>query len=88
MSRRRQRLDAIEAAEARRYRAMVAAIAAEYGLTYDELTKGAEAFFNLPLPKQLAEVDRIADALRAEGMSMDDVEEIKADLTRYYQPPM
>ena len=80
------RLKRIEAARARRQRQEIAAMAAEHGLTYDELMAEAEAFFPLLLEDQLAKVDEIAAALQAEGMTMDDVDEVKATLTREYKP--
>jgi hypothetical protein len=72
--------------EAQRQRQEIAAVAAEHGLTYDELMQEAEAFFSLPLEDQLAKVDAIAAQLQAEGFSWDDVEEIKSTLTREYKP--
>ena len=80
------RLKRIEAAHARRQRQEIAAMAAEHGLTYDEFVEEAEAFFTLSLEDQLAKVDEIAAALQAEGMTMDDVDELKATLTREYKP--
>jgi hypothetical protein len=79
-------MDAIEAAQARHQRQKLEQMAAEVGLTADELLEEAEVFFRLSLDEQLREVDRIADALQGEGMSMDDVVEIKADLVRHYRP--
>jgi hypothetical protein len=49
--------------EAQRQRQEIAAVAAEHGLTYDELMQEAEAFFSLPLEDQLAKVDAIAAEL-------------------------
>jgi hypothetical protein len=71
--------------EARRRRREIAAMAAEHGLTYDEFMAEAEAFFARPLEDQLAEIDAIAAELQAEGMSWDDVEEIKGTLIREHQ---
>ena len=73
-------------AEARAQQVMIRQVAREYGLTYAELMEEAETFFRLPLAEQLAEVDRIAAALQAHGMSMDDVAEIKATLTTHDRP--
>jgi hypothetical protein len=72
--------------EAWRQRQEITAIAAEQGLTYDELMQEAHEFFALPLEEQLAKVDEIAAGLQAEGMSWDDVEEIKATLVQHYRP--
>jgi hypothetical protein len=72
--------------EARRQRQKLAAMAAEVGLTVDELLDEAHEFFRLSLEEQLAEVDEIAAALQAEGLSMDDLHELKATLTREYRP--
>jgi hypothetical protein len=69
--------------EARRQRQKLAAMAAEVGLSYDEMLEEAHEFFALPLAEQLAEVDRIVPELQAEGMTMDDIDDIKADLARY-----
>ena len=82
-----RRVARLEAAQARRrWRAEVTAMAAECGMSYAEFMEEAETFFRLPLAEQLAEVDRIAAALQAEGMSMDDVAEIKATLTTHDRP--
>jgi hypothetical protein len=72
--------------EAWRRRRAIAAMAAEVGLTAEQLLEEAEAFFSLSLEEQLAQVDEIAAALQAEGLSMDDVDELKATLTREYRP--
>jgi uncharacterized protein YoaH (UPF0181 family) len=72
--------------EAWRQRREIAAMAAEHGSTYDQFMEEAEAFFALSLEEQLAKVDEIADALRAEGMSWGDVDELKATLIREYRP--
>jgi hypothetical protein len=72
--------------EAWRQRQKLTAMAAEVGLTVDELLEEAHEFFSLPLAEQLAEVDRIAPHLQAEGMTMDGIDDIKADLARYYRP--
>jgi hypothetical protein len=82
----KHRLDAIEAARARRQRRMMAATAAEYGLSVDEFLEEAEAFFTLPLAEQLAQVDDIDAELRRQGMSMNNVADIKATLIREYRP--
>jgi hypothetical protein len=82
----KHRLDAIEAARARRQRRMMAATAAEYGLSVDEFLEEAEAFFTLPLVEQLAQVDDIDAELRRQGMSMNNVADIKATLIREYRP--
>jgi hypothetical protein len=81
----RRRLDAFEAAIARRQRRVVAVMAAELGLTYDELMEEAEAFLSQPLEAQLAEVDRLDAESRAQGIPWDEAEEIKATLTSKYQ---
>jgi hypothetical protein len=72
--------------EAQRQRREIAAMAAEHGLTADELLEEAELFFALPLDEQLAQVDAIAAELQAEGFSWDDVEEIKSTLVQHYRP--
>jgi hypothetical protein len=82
----KRRIDAIEATERRRERQWLARMAAECGLTVDELLAEAEDFFSLPLVEQLAEVDRINEGLQAEGLSMDAIEDIKATLIRKYRP--
>jgi hypothetical protein len=61
-------------------------MAAAQGLTYEELLEEAAAFFGLPLATQFERVDAIAIELQAEGLSWDDVDEIKATLTREYRP--
>jgi hypothetical protein len=66
-----------------RQRREIAAMAAEVGLTADELLVEAREFFARPLEEQLAQVDEIAEALRAEGLSWDDVAEIKATLVQH-----
>jgi hypothetical protein len=71
--------------EAGRRRREIAATAAQYGLTYEQLIEEAEMFFAQPLDAQLAQVDEIAAELQAEGMTMDDIDGIKADLVRYYR---
>jgi hypothetical protein len=68
-----------------RQRREIAAMAAEVGLTADELLQEAREFFALPLEEQLAKVDEIATELQAEGMSWDDVAEIKATLVQHYR---
>jgi hypothetical protein len=75
----KRRLEAIE-------RRMIAAMAVEQGLTYEELLEEAEEFFSLPLAVQLDKVDAIAAELQAEGLSWDDVEKIKATLILEYRP--
>jgi hypothetical protein len=72
--------------EARRRRRTIVAMAADVGLTAEELLEEAGAFFALSLEAQLAEVDEIAAALQAHGLSMDDVDDLKATLTREYRP--
>jgi hypothetical protein len=72
--------------EAHRQRQQLTAMAAEVGLTVAELLEEAGLFFALPLEEQLAKVDEIAEELRAEGMSADDLDDLKATLTREYQP--
>jgi hypothetical protein len=72
--------------EGRRQRRMIAAMAAEVGLTADELLEEAHEFFSLSLEDQLAQVDAIAAALQAEGLTMDDVDDLKATLRREYKP--
>jgi hypothetical protein len=79
------RLKRIEEARARRQQQEIAAMAAEHGLTYHQFMAEAEAFFSLSLEDQLAEIDRIAAELQAEGMSWDDVAEIKATLVQHYR---
>jgi hypothetical protein len=72
--------------EVRHWRREIAARAVEVGLTAEELLEEAEAFFALSLEDQLAKVDEIAAALQTEGMTMDDVDDLKAMLTREYRP--
>jgi hypothetical protein len=72
--------------EARRRRQQLTAMAAEVGLTVDELLEEAELFFALPLEEQLARVDEITEELRAQGFSTDDLDEMKDTLTREYRP--
>jgi hypothetical protein len=69
-----------------RRRREIAAMAAEVGLTADELLEEAHEFFALPLEEQLAKVDEIAAALQAEGLSMDDLDDLKTTLTRHHRP--
>jgi hypothetical protein len=69
--------------EARRQYRMIAATAAAYGLTADELMEEAHRFFGQSLDEQLADIDHIADELRAEGL---DVDELKSRLIREYRP--
>jgi hypothetical protein len=80
------RLKRLEQLEAEHQRRTIAALAAEQGLTYEELLEEAAEFFALPLATQLAKVDAIAAELQAEGLSWDEVEEMKATLTREYRP--
>ena len=82
----RRRLHAIETAHERHCRRMIATTAAQYGLSVDEFLAEAEAFFRLPLAEQLARVDALEAELRAEGMTMDDLDEIKETLVREYRP--
>jgi hypothetical protein len=72
--------------EGRRRRREITAMAAEVGLTADELLEEAHEFFSLSLEDQLAKVDAIAAALQAEGLTMDDVGDLKATLRREYKP--
>ena len=81
-----RRMDALEAAQARRQYRMIAATAAEYGLSADELMEEAHEFLALPLAEQLAEVDRIEAELRSAGFSTEDLADIKATLIREYRP--
>jgi hypothetical protein len=67
-------------------RRMITAMSAEQGLTYEEFLEEAEAFFSLPLAEQLAQVGDIDAELRRQGMSMDDIADIKATLIRKYRP--
>jgi hypothetical protein len=80
------RLKRLEQLEAEHQRRTINAMAAEQGLTYEELLEEAEAFFALPLAVQLDKVDAIAAELQAEGLSWDDVDEITSTLTREYRP--
>jgi hypothetical protein len=77
------RLNRLQAEYQRR---TITAIAAAQGLTYEELLEEAEAFFRLPLVEQLAKVDEIEAELRHDGMSWDDVADIKTTLIREYRP--
>ena len=86
MSNLQRRMDALEAAQARRQYRMIAATAAEYGLSADELLEEAHDFLALPLAEQLAEVDRIEAELRSAGFSTEDLADIKATLIREYRP--
>jgi hypothetical protein len=87
LERRLSRLEEAQAlAEAQRIRQMYATTAAEHGLTVEEFMEEAECFLSQSLEDQLAEIDRIAAALEAEGMTWDDVADIKATLTREYRP--
>jgi hypothetical protein len=67
-------------------RQKITAMAAEVGLTAEELLEEAEAFFALSLEEQLAQADEIAAALQAEGLSMDDLDDLKGTLRREYKP--
>jgi hypothetical protein len=67
-------------------RRMIAIMAAEQGLTYDELLEEAQLFFSLPLVEQLAKIDDIHEELCREGMSMEDITDMKAMLIREYRP--
>jgi hypothetical protein len=78
------RLNRLKRLEADHRRHTIAAIAAEQGLTYEELMEEAEEFLALPLAEQLAKVDAIAAELQAGGLSWADVEEIKTTLTQKY----
>jgi hypothetical protein len=80
------RLKRLEQLEAEHQRRTITAMAAEQGLTYEELLEEAEEFFALPLAVQLEKVDEIAAELQAEGLSMDDLNAIKATLIREYRP--
>jgi hypothetical protein len=81
-----RRITRLEAAAAERQgRQILGEIAAAEGLTVDELAQEAEAFLGLPLAAQLAEVDRIAAELAAQGLAMNDRDEIKAILVREYR---
>jgi hypothetical protein len=82
----KRRLDAIEVARARQQRRIIAATAAEYGLSVNEFLEEAEAFFTLPLAEQLAQVDDIDAELCRQGISMNDIADIKATLIREYRP--
>jgi hypothetical protein len=80
------RLKRLEQLEAEHQRRTITAMAAEQGLTYEELMEEAAEFFALPLATQLAKVDAIAAELQAEGLSWEDVDELKATLIREYRP--
>jgi hypothetical protein len=67
-------------------RCTITALAAAEGLTYEEMMAEAERFLSQSLEEQLAEIDGIAEALQAEGMTWDDVAELKATLTRECRP--
>jgi hypothetical protein len=82
----KRRLHSIEAARVRRRRREIAAMAAEHGLTYDEFTEEAEAFFAMPLEDQLAKVDAIEAELHEAGLSAEGMAEIKETLIRHYRP--
>jgi hypothetical protein len=72
--------------EVRSRRREIAVMAAEVGLTTEELLEEAHEFFALPLEDQLAKVDAIAEELRAEGMTMHDIDDLKDTLRRQYRP--
>jgi hypothetical protein len=74
------------AAAERQMRRIYAVAAAEMGVDPEELRQECEAFLALPLAEQLAEVDRLEAALRAEGQTMPEVDEIKATLIRECKP--
>jgi hypothetical protein len=80
------RLKRLEQLEAEHQRRTITAMAAEQGLTYEELLEEAAEFFALPLATQLEQVDAIAAELQAEGMTMDDIAGIKATLVQEYWP--
>jgi hypothetical protein len=82
----KHRLDAIEAARAGRQPRMIAAMAAEYGLSVDEFLEEAEALFNRPLAEPLAQVDGLEAELHRAGLSAEDMAGINETLARYYQP--
>lgn len=84
LEKRISRLEATQAAY--ELREMYARVAAECGMDPDELMEEAEAFLRLPLAEQLAEVDRLHADMIAEGLTMDDAEDIKATLVREYRP--
>lgn len=46
----------------------------------------AREFFAPPLAEQLAKIDAVHAELQAEGMTMDDIGDIKETLIRYYVP--
>jgi hypothetical protein len=77
------RLNRLQAEYQRR---TITAIAAEQGLTYEELMEEADRFLSQSLAEQLAEIDGIAEALEAEGMTWDDVADIKATFIGEYRP--
>ena len=73
--------------EARCHRRMIAVTAAEYGLSPHDLLEEAEVFFSQSLDQQLAEVDRLAPDLIAEGIcTAPELDDIKATLMREYRP--
>jgi hypothetical protein len=80
------RLARLEADLHRHRLRLIAATAAQYGLTRDALLEEARAFFALPLAEQLAEVDRAEADLRREGFSDADLAHIRETLTRDYRP--
>jgi hypothetical protein len=80
------RLARLEAHEHDRQAQMLAATAAQYGVTRDELLEEARVFFALPLAAQLATIDQYEADLRAEGFTDADLAHMRATLTRYYRP--
>jgi|Tabmets5t2r1_1033131.scaffolds.fasta_scaffold343831_1 hypothetical protein len=77
------RLNRLQAEYQRR---TITAMAAAQGLTYEELMEEADRFLSQSLAEQLAEIDGIAEALEAEGMTWDDVADIKATFIGEYRP--
>jgi hypothetical protein len=58
----------------------------QYGVTDADILDQARRMFALPLAEQLAEIDRQAAILRAEGLTAADLRHISYTLTRYYRP--
>jgi hypothetical protein len=75
----RCRLEKLEACSLRR---SLAATAAEFACSVDDLLDEAHDFFALPLAAQLAEVDTLAEHFTAAELAG-----IKTTLIREYQPP-
>jgi hypothetical protein len=87
LERRISRLEAEEAERDERWlRGLYAEVAAEFRLHPEEVYEEGERFLSLPLAEQLAEVDRLHAEMVAEGLTMDNAEDIKRTLTEHCRP--